>query len=206
MGKRITQLDEMTTIANADLLYGVDVDDLTHSPDGTSVKFKKSNLLKDANITSGTIGSGTNVVEVLKKVYPVGSIYTNATDSTNPATLFGFGTWEAFGAGRVLVGKASSGTFATAGATMGAETHTLSSGEMPTHSHEMYGTKNFVEYSSTPYPSTSLVLNEGAVVKVYWNSGGATNFKTWKTGNTGGGGSHNNIQPSIVVYMWKRTA
>ena len=139
-------------------------------------------------------------------VYPVGSIYTNASDSTNPATLLGFGTWEAFASGRVLVGKASSGTFATAGATMGAETHTLSSGEMPTHSHEMYGTKNFVEYSSTPYPSTSLVLNEGAVVKVYWNSGGATNFKTWKTGNTGDGGSHNNIQPSIVVYMWKRTA
>ncbi len=37
-------------------------------------------------------------------LYPVGSIYTNATDNTNPGTLLGFGTWTAFGAGRVPVG------------------------------------------------------------------------------------------------------
>lgn len=37
-------------------------------------------------------------------LYPVGSIYTNATNNTNPATLLGFGTWTAFGAGRVPVG------------------------------------------------------------------------------------------------------
>ena len=41
-------------------------------------------------------------------LYPVGSIYTNATVSTNPATLLGFGTWTAFGAGRVMVGYDSS--------------------------------------------------------------------------------------------------
>ena len=35
--------------------------------------------------------------------YPVGSIYT-AVVSTNPATLLGVGTWEAFAAGRVLAG------------------------------------------------------------------------------------------------------
>lgn len=39
-----------------------------------------------------------------KSVYPVGSIYINATDSTNPSTLIGFGTWESFGKGRILVG------------------------------------------------------------------------------------------------------
>jgi hypothetical protein len=37
-------------------------------------------------------------------LYPVGSIYTNATSSTNAGTLLGFGTWTAFGAGRVPVG------------------------------------------------------------------------------------------------------
>ena len=42
-----------------------------------------------------------------KSVYPVGSIYINATDATNPADLIGFGTWEAFGKGRVLLGHAS---------------------------------------------------------------------------------------------------
>ena len=146
---------------------------------------------------------------ILNWFYPVGTIYeTTSTDLdtiTKMATHFG-GTWEVYGAGRVLVGKASSGTFATAGATMGAETHTITTAEMPTHPHEMYGTKNFAEYSSTPYASTSLVTNEGTCVKVYWNNGGATNFKTWNTSNTGGGGSHNNIQPSIVVYRYRRTA
>ena len=44
------------------------------------------------------------VQAALAAIYPVGSIYTNATNSTNPGTLFGFGTWVAFGAGRVMVG------------------------------------------------------------------------------------------------------
>ena len=42
-----------------------------------------------------------------QSVYPVGSIYINATDASNPADLIGFGTWEAFGKGRVLLGHAS---------------------------------------------------------------------------------------------------
>ena len=73
-------------------------------------------------------------ISVMQTIYPVGSIYIS-TLSTNPATLLGFGTWSAFGAGRVLVGKAGSGTFATGGATGGAETHTLTSDEMPSHTH-----------------------------------------------------------------------
>lgn len=97
MGKRTTQLNEITTIDDNDVLYGVDVDDLTHSPDGTSKKFTKQNLLKDARISSGVIGSGTNVVAILEKVYPIGTIYHNDTNSANPLVLLGFGTWEAFG-------------------------------------------------------------------------------------------------------------
>jgi hypothetical protein len=47
MGKRTSQLNEITTIDDNDILYGVDISDLTHSPDGTSVRFKKSNLIKE---------------------------------------------------------------------------------------------------------------------------------------------------------------
>ena len=43
------------------------------------------------------------VQSVFQAMYPVGSIYINASDSTNPGTLLGFGTWTAFGAGKVLV-------------------------------------------------------------------------------------------------------
>ena len=57
------------------------------------------------NLTcSGTITIGSNTATTLQAVYPVGSIYINAASSTNPGTLLGFGTWAAFGAGRVIVG------------------------------------------------------------------------------------------------------
>ena len=119
-------------------------------------------------------------------VYPIGSIYTNMAVATNPATLLGMGTWVAFGEGRVLVGKASSGTFDTLVATGGAETHTLSIAEMPAHTHSM----NVVPVSNPGFQSS--------------RAGAETGSGT--TGSTGGGDAHNNLQPYIVVYMWKRTA
>lgn len=71
----------------------------------------------------------------LDQVYPIGSIYMSAV-STNPATLFGFGTWAAFGAGRVPVGfDAGQSEFDAAEKTGGAKTHTLTAAEMPVHGH-----------------------------------------------------------------------
>ena len=43
-------------------------------------------------------------LQAVQALHPVGSIYINATNGTNPSTLLGFGTWTAFGAGRVPVG------------------------------------------------------------------------------------------------------
>jgi microcystin-dependent protein len=69
--------------------------------------------------------------EVLTKAYPVGAIYCS-TVSTNPTELFGFGTWEYIEQGRVLL---SQGDKYRAGTTGGAETHTLTVAEMPSHKH-----------------------------------------------------------------------
>ena len=124
-------------------------------------------------------------------VYPVGSIYTNMAVATNPATLLGMGTWVAFGEGRVLVGKAGSGTFDTLAATGGTETHTLSTSEIPSHTHTMSGNNANDAGSSVPDVNTK--------------SGSSTAVVNTTTA-TGGGGAHNNLQPYIVVYMWKRTA
>jgi len=123
-------------------------------------------------------------------VYPVGSIYTNMAVATNPASLLGMGTWVAFGEGRVLVGKAGSGTFDTLAATGGAETHTLSVAELPAHTHATEGNDANDAGATVPY--------------VDGKSGGTPNSNA--TTSTGGGGAHNNLQPYIVVYMWKRTA
>ena len=159
----------------------------------------------------------TDCTDTLKKVYPVGSIYMS-TVSTNPATLLGFGTWEAMPAGHVLLaqGKSSWGTTYNAGSTGGEATHKLTVGELPTHSHT--GSIN-----AAGEHTHSLTL------PAFWGDGdgrgngwagdtrdGGDRTNTFSTvGNhthtvtinsTGSGQPHNNLQPYISVYMWKRTA
>lgn len=126
----------------------------------------------------------------LSSVYPVGSVYINASVSTNPSTLLGFGTWEAFGAGRVMVGLDAGQTeFDTAGETGGAKTHTLTVDEIPSHSHS-----TSLNTSSSGSNVQSLTSTPSSTTAGYTSS------------STGGGQAHNNLQPYIVVYMWKRTA
>jgi len=118
--------------------------------------------------------------------WPVGSVFV-AVVSTNPATLLGYGTWVAFGAGRVLVGLDAGQTeFDTVEETGGAKTHTLSTDEIPAHTHDI--------------DATAAGFDAGSGGD--WQPGGAGSYNT---GATGGGGAHNNLQPYIVVYMWKRT-
>lgn len=169
-------------------------------------------------VTAATASSDTNtnqvattafvtaaITAVKAALYPVGSIYTNAEVSTNPATLLGFGTWAAYAEGRVPVGKASSGTFDTLNATGGAETdsHTLTEAEIPSHYHDsIHGGST----SGRPdgFVAISNALGGG-------NFGGGTDDDDWGSSRTktkGGGGAHTHdiLQPYIVVYMWKRTA
>ena len=131
-----------------------------------------------------------SMLTIMKKLNPVGTIYMNKTDSTNPATLFGFGTWTAM-ADRVVVGRnPTSGTFNVAGGTTGgAETHTLTIPEMPGHTHTT---------ATNGVPPTQVA---GKV-----SVGTATAVDVVVSGSTGGGGAHNNLQPYVVAYMWERTA
>ena len=123
-------------------------------------------------------------------VYPVGSIYTNMAVATNPATLLGMGTWVAYGAGRVLVGKAGSGTFDTLNEEQGTETTTLTIAQMPSHTHTVSG--NNANDAGSSVPDTT-------------SKSGSTS-QSYTTDATGGGTAHTNLQPSVTVYMWKRTA
>jgi len=127
----------------------------------------------------------------LADVYPVGSIYINASVATNPATLLGFGTWAAFGAGRVMVGIDSSDTdFDTAQETGGAKTVTLTTAQLPSHTH-----------------TATLMGNGEDETQDLPAAGDSTNpSRTMTTSATGSGQAHDNVQPYIVVYMWRRTA
>ncbi len=150
-----------------------------------------------ATITAKTI---TDVEAIMTTIYPVGSIYTS-TLSTNPNTLLGFGTWVAFAAGQVLVGKANGGTFGTGGATGGEETHTLTTSEMPSHNHTTVNGGAF-KVSNSGWTST------GGLGSPYVNDPASitTGSTTATNQATGGGGPHNILQPYIVVYIWQRTA
>ena len=149
--------------------------------------------IADANVTAAKLAT-----DALELAYPVGSIYMNATNATNPSTLLGFGTWVTFGAGRVPVGVDSSDTdFDTAEEIGGAKTHQLTKQEIPPHTHSYNMKANITGGSSAggdPYNLgvTSYQTGSGNIGE---NSDG-----------TGSASPHNNLQPYIVVYMWKRTA
>lgn len=122
----------------------------------------------------------------LSSVYPVGSIYTSVV-ATNPSTFFG-GQWNPFGQGKVMIGVDSTDTdFDTVGNTGGAKTHTLITDEIPSHTH-------------------SMTIENASGTGSTGSSNGASSFSTVNTSATGGGQAHNNLQPYVVVYMWKRVA
>jgi hypothetical protein len=158
-------------------------------------------------IAPNSITSTEVAQSFLDSIYPIGSIYTNATDGTNPGTLLGFGTWVSFGAGRVPVGIDSSGSpdtdFDTAEETGGAKTHTLTEAEMPSHSHLTVGDRTT---NSTPTSVNSIAFtsNQSSGNNDYTLFGGGTQNRGI-TNSKGSSEAHNNLQPYIVVYMWKRT-
>jgi len=153
--------------------------------------FNTATAAEDSNTTVAATTQWVNSYAA-KTAYPVGSIYLNATDSTNPATLFGFGTWVAIGAGRMLVGIDTGDTdFDTAGETGGSKTHTLTIAEMPAHTHT---------YQSPDINSISDDWVERSAYQV------DNTYTTTNTSSTGGGNAHSILNPYLVVYMWKRTA
>ena len=125
--------------------------------------------------------------EKTEGLYPIGVIIELHV-STNPNTLFGFGTWAALGAGRVTVGIDAGDTdFDTVGETGGSKTHTLSISEMPAHTHT-YNNYNTVQNSDSGVQATAYSVPSSGT-----------------SGSQGGGGAHNNVQPYVVVYRWRRT-
>ena len=155
--------------------------------------------------SSTAVATTAFVQAALAALYPVGSIYTNASVSTNPATLLGFGTWTAFGAGRVMVGfDSGNALFDVAEETGGsADAITVS------HTHTATVTDPGHLHTQTQYdqPGIGNAGGGGARVNAQTaNTGSATTGISVAVSTTGSSGTNANYQPYITVYMWKRTA
>ena len=169
----------------------------------------------------------TAVTTAIQAAYPVGSIYMNASNGTNPATLLGFGTWSALAAGKMLLGN---GGGYSAGGSGGSATTSISSSNLPSHTHGSSG----LSASS----STSVNINDPThshtdvgVVGIYGTTSGPDSVQTFtgshttssavtgitataststsisgNTDATGSGSAFTTISPYLVVYMWQRTA
>lgn len=210
----------LNVLDNGNILVGV-------APTQENVTDTKANILTKKDIKSGdryvmeeidkilpkVNEDLSSVTELVKNLYllihPVGSIVMT-TENSNPGDTFG-GTWEAWGSGRVPVGVDDSITEFNQVEKIGGESkHWLSNKEIPSHSHAVapdnWNAHTFawgdgqggnihapvtVTPGNAPSGQNYLVTKQGR-----WNV----------TGLSGSGEPHNNLQPYITCYMWKRTA
>ena len=116
----------------------------------------------------------------------------NAPDLSTPekvAAFYGYGTWARYGVDRVTIG--AGGEYAV-GSTGGEKEHTLTIAEMPSHRHSLMSTDGQTT-SQTFYPVQMVAkpgefADKNAILQ------------------TGGSQPHNNMQPYIGVYKYRRIA
>ncbi|MDR1240266.1 MAG: DUF859 family phage minor structural protein [Oscillospiraceae bacterium] len=151
----------------------------------------------------GSISLSTAAKQYISQfIYPVGAIYMSIS-STNPSSLFG-GSWSLWGSGRVPVCiNTSDSDFSSSEKTGGSKTVSLSTSQMPSHTHTIYQQRGSDQIAFGGHYSATGGNN-------IYNTAirGTTNDETTnilKATSTGSGSSHTNLQPYITCYMWKRT-
>ena len=196
-------------VFNEQYYVGESTDTITDDSD-----YAGASLTATLNTIKTAIDAKSNNA-IIDLVYPVGVIIELHV-STDPATLFSRGTWVKHGEGRVSVcqGSGNDGTdtvaFSAAGDTGGKYNHTLTTAQIPGHTHAF---RNFYfrEAAATVVAATD---KETAPVGHNNDIGSGdtdTNNDTFlylddTTESTGTGNNHNITQPYIVVYRWRRTA
>lgn len=147
----------------------------------------------------------------LNKIFPVGAVYITY-DKKNPGTFLG-GTWEQFGQGRTLVGEGtgndgSTSMSFTTDSSGGEYKHKLLEIEIPKHHHsESLMVKGYPEWpvQTTDWYGVMIDYSTKNYVapqqEVHATSASAFTYTGWAGDNV----HHNNVQPYIVTYFWRRT-
>lgn len=175
--------------------------------------------------TPNTIGSvmiqtGSNKLELepisvlysdlVNLIFPVGSIYLSV-ESVNPALRFANTVWELVSNGQFLVGVGT-GTDSNGrsvgfevGSNYGEYQHTLTTSEIPTHTHfTCNGDATRANISSTTIVAAGGIANDGGADEDYFLVGSTTPADRGLTSSVGANQTHNNIPPNYGIYIWKR--
>jgi hypothetical protein len=218
-----TSKDSLSSGNPSKIVKGTEIDtEFNNIATAVATKADLANPALTGTPTAPTASSGTSTTQIattafvttaLQALYPVGSIYINAGVSTNPGTLLGFGTWTAFGAGRVMVGlNGSDSSFDTLEETGGSKdaiavshTHGFSATTGSAGSHTHTATHPMLGEQSGPFAWSS--GNYATKDTNFLNSAGDHNHTvSGTTDSAGSSGTNANLQPYITVAMWKRTA
>lgn len=155
--------------------------------------------IKDIRTISASVEEISNNVKYIDKkisdllnmFYPVGSVYETMDSSFDPNEKWG-GTWERI-KGRVLIGvDENDSDFNIAEKTGGEKTHTLVVSELPQHTHANYAKR------------TNITINNSGNTYVTCHSSNSGAIVGNNIGRTGEGVAHNNLQPYITCFIWKR--
>ncbi len=192
--------------ANSTIL-GADID--TELDGVATMSGTKANKISGATVdnlvtatASGDIAdSGFGIVAIQSVTYPIGAIFM-ATVATDPNTLMGFGTWSRIAEGRVLIGEGTGAglTARTAGAEIGDEDSIVAQ-----HNHTITDPGHSANhtYATGASSSGSGAASGGANSTATTGGSGLTNITI---DNEGVDPTDTNLQPSLVVYIWERTA
>ena len=151
----------------------------------------------------------------LPQAWPVGSVFVSVV-ATDPATLLGYGTWAAIGAGRTLIGlDAGDSDFDAAEKIGGAKTVTLTGAQSGVAAHGHGVTDPGHSHLTQRYPtatggSSGFTIDtsmSGTLVNNTLPTASATTGLTVNNASAANAAeAHQNMPPFFVVYFWKRTA
>lgn len=178
--------------AGQDLSKGVffDSNNNTYIKNGGNVQYN----FNGTNTQENDVIRKSDLQAILEEYtrYKVGDLYVT-TNSLNPTDTLGYGKWVLYGQGKAIVGLSEANNTNTpdwtkyVNGSYGSYTHTLTTEEMPSHTHE----------AAKPRGNVDLDIGGG-------DAGSEGSLKP--TSATGGDKPHNNVQPSVVVAIWLRVA
>jgi hypothetical protein len=166
-----------------------------NSPAFTGDPTAQTHLTNDNSTKLATTAFVQAVVAAIPQAYPVGSIYLNAVNSTNPATLIGYGTWSRIAQGRFLVGlNEGDPDFNATGETGGQKAVGLTAANLP---------RVNIPFTRSP---NGAIGSGSTDAFLYDNSSNTSNNNSALNFGNVSPTQVSTLPPYLTAYMWRRDA